>query len=119
MIRLFNLVSLSETYTLKYWTTTLFVSKNGSCSPYLPARVTQTAIVNSLEQSALQSCVRNLEIASEMYDEVTAFQRALPEMTKYDRYERRALSRRLRAIRTFVALQLIAAFGKTNPTLNS
>jgi hypothetical protein len=79
----------------------------------------QTAIVNSLEQSALQSCVRNLEIASEMYDEVTAFQRALPEMTKYDRYERRALSRRLRAIRTFVALQLIAAFGKTNPTLNS
>jgi hypothetical protein len=47
--------------------------------------------------------------APEMYDEVAAFQHALPEMTKYDRYERRALSRRLRAIRTFVASSILGA----------
>src|SRR5260370_6424147 len=35
--------------------------------------------------------------APEIYDEVAAFQQALPDMTRYDRYERRALSRRQRA----------------------
>jgi hypothetical protein len=40
-------------------------------------------------------------------DEATAFRHALPEITLYDRYERRALSRRQRAIRTFVASSIL------------
>jgi hypothetical protein len=38
--------------------------------------------------------------------------RALPELARYDRYERRALSRRRRAIRSFVATSILG----TRPT---
>jgi hypothetical protein len=47
--------------------------------------------------------------APEIYDEVAAFQQALPDMTRYDRYERRALSRRQRAIRNLVASSILGA----------
>ena len=38
---------------------------------------------------------------------VAAVVRALPELARYDRYERRALSRRRRAIRNFVATSIL------------
>lgn len=44
-----------------------------------------------------------------MRDEVSAFIRALPELGMLDRYERRALSRRRRAIVNFVACTIIRA----------
>jgi hypothetical protein len=40
-------------------------------------------------------------------DDFTAFQPALFKMTRYERYERRALSRRQRAIRRFVATSIL------------
>ena len=43
---------------------------------------------------------------------VAAVVRALPELARYDRYERRALSRRRRAIRNFVAKSILG----TRPT---
>jgi hypothetical protein len=43
-------------------------------------------------------------------NEVDAFQRALPELVSLDRYERRALSRRNRAIRMFQAIRIVAPF---------
>jgi hypothetical protein len=43
-------------------------------------------------------------------DEVDAFQHALPELLSLERYERRALSRRKRAIRMFEAISLVAPF---------
>ena len=43
----------------------------------------------------------------EIDDEACAFAHVLPEMTRYDRYERRALSRRKRAIRRFVATSIL------------
>jgi hypothetical protein len=42
-----------------------------------------------------------------MQDGPAAFQRALDEVARYGRYERRALSRRQRAIRTFVATSIL------------
>jgi hypothetical protein len=39
----------------------------------------------------------------EIEDDLNAFEQALAEMNRYDRYERRALSRRKQAIRRFVA----------------
>jgi hypothetical protein len=47
------------------------------------------------------------EVLGAMQDGPAAFQRALAEMAKYVRYERRALSRRQRAIRTFVATSIV------------
>jgi len=47
------------------------------------------------------------EVLGAMQDGPAAFQRALAEMARYDRYERRALSRRQRAIRTFVATSIM------------
>jgi hypothetical protein len=49
----------------------------------------------------------------EIEDDVSAFEHALPEMIRYDRYERRALSRRKRAIRNFVATSILGV----RPTL--
>lgn len=42
-------------------------------------------------------------------DDVEAFQRALPELVRMNRYEKRALSRRKRAIRMFGAISTFAA----------
>jgi hypothetical protein len=42
-------------------------------------------------------------------DEAEVFLRALPELTRLDRYEQRALSRRARAIRRFVAISALRA----------
>jgi hypothetical protein len=47
--------------------------------------------------------------APAMNDELAAFLQALPDLVKYDRYERRALSRRQRAIRTLVATSILGA----------
>jgi hypothetical protein len=47
------------------------------------------------------------ESSPEIDDDVTAFEHALAKMTRYDRYERRALSRRKRAIRRFVATSIL------------
>jgi hypothetical protein len=47
------------------------------------------------------------EVLGAMQDGPAAFRRALAEMAKYARYERRALSRRQRAIRTFVATSIV------------
>jgi len=47
------------------------------------------------------------EVLGVMQDGPAAFQRALAEMARYSRYERRALSRRQRAIRTFVATSIM------------
>lgn len=43
-------------------------------------------------------------------DEVGAFRRALPELVSFDRYERRAMSRRRRAIWMFDAISVAAPF---------
>jgi hypothetical protein len=43
----------------------------------------------------------------EIDDVACAFAHVLPEMTRYDRYERRALSRRKRAIRRLVATSIL------------
>jgi len=43
-------------------------------------------------------------------DEVDALQRALPELVSLERYERRAMSRRKRAIRMFEAISTFASF---------
>jgi hypothetical protein len=48
--------------------------------------------------------------ATEVRGEVDAFQHALPELVSLERYERRALSRRKRAIRMFEAISTVAAF---------
>jgi hypothetical protein len=40
-----------------------------------------------------------------MPDEVRAMLGALPDLCKFDRYERRAVSRRERAIRDFLAIK--------------
>jgi hypothetical protein len=50
--------------------------------------------------------------AMQMRDEVDAFQQALPELISLERYERRALSRRKRAIRMFQAIATFAAFSR-------
>jgi len=42
-------------------------------------------------------------------DEVSAFNSAFPELWRLDRYERRALSRRRRAIDNFVACTIVEA----------
>jgi len=47
------------------------------------------------------------EVLGAMQDGPAAFQRALAEMARYSRYECRALSRRQRAIRTFVATSIM------------
>jgi hypothetical protein len=47
------------------------------------------------------------EVLGAMQDGPAVFQRALAEMARYSRYERRALSRRQRAIRTFVATSIL------------
>lgn len=47
------------------------------------------------------------EVLGAMQDGPAAFRRALAEMARYARYERRALSRRQRAIRTFVATSIV------------
>ena len=49
------------------------------------------------------------EVLGVMQDGPAAFQRALAEMARYGRYERRALSRRQRAIRTFVATSIVGS----------
>jgi hypothetical protein len=43
----------------------------------------------------------------EIEDDLSALEHALPELSRYDRYERRALSRRKRAIRRFVATSIL------------
>lgn len=48
--------------------------------------------------------------ATQMRDEVDAFQHALPELVSLERYERRTLSRRKRAIRMCEAISIVAAF---------
>jgi hypothetical protein len=47
-------------------------------------------------------------------DEVNALQRALPELVSFERYERRAMSRRKRAIRMFEAISTLASFSLSN-----
>jgi hypothetical protein len=48
--------------------------------------------------------------ATQVRNEVDAFQHALPELVSLERYERRALSRRNRAIRMFEATSIVAPF---------
>jgi hypothetical protein len=52
-----------------------------------------------------------------LYDEFTAMQRALPELDRFTRYERRAWSRRKRAIRAFIDIKSSSAVG--NDAVNS
>jgi hypothetical protein len=48
--------------------------------------------------------------ARQVREEVDAFQHALPELVSLERYERRAMSRRKRAIRMFEAISIVAPF---------
>ena len=50
------------------------------------------------------------QVAAEERDEADALQRALPELASLERYERRAMSRRKRAIRMFEAISIVATF---------
>jgi len=48
--------------------------------------------------------------ATQVRDELDAFQHALPELVSLERYERRAMSRRKQAIRMFEAISTLASF---------
>jgi predicted nucleic acid-binding Zn-ribbon protein len=48
--------------------------------------------------------------SGEARDEVYELQRALPELVTLERYERRAMSRRKRAMRMFEAISIVAPF---------
>jgi hypothetical protein len=65
-------------------------------------------LVNSADAAAQR--LNEDERASPSQDEVGAFRRALPELVSFDRYERRAMSRRRRAIRMFDAISVAAPF---------
>jgi hypothetical protein len=65
-------------------------------------------LVNSADAAAQR--LNEDERAPPSQDEVGAFRRALPELVSLDRYERRALSRRNRAIRMFDAISIVVPF---------
>jgi len=48
-------------------------------------------------------------------DDMDALLRALPERVRLERYERRALSRRNRAIRRFEAISVVSVFLRGQP----
>jgi hypothetical protein len=67
-----------------------------------PVAASSEALAQVVMHAAAQD-----EVLGAMQDGPAAFQRALAEMARYGRYERRALSRRQRAIRTFVATSIV------------
>jgi hypothetical protein len=52
--------------------------------------------------------------ATQVRDELDAFQHALPELVSLERYERRAVSRRKQAIRMFEAISILSSFSPAN-----
>jgi hypothetical protein len=65
-------------------------------------------LVNSTDAAAQR--LNKGERAPPSQDQVGAFRRALPELVSLDHYERRAMSRRRRAIRMFDAISVAAPF---------
>jgi hypothetical protein len=60
-------------------------------------------------ESDTDQTVSQEEALAAVQDKVAELRRALSEMARYDRYERRAVSRRQRAIRTFVATSILGS----------
>jgi hypothetical protein len=76
-------------------------------SSIAPAGNDPVAASSEAQAHAVMDAAAQDEVTGAMQDGPAAFQRVLAEMTRYSRYERRALSRRQRAIRTFVATSIL------------
>jgi hypothetical protein len=76
-------------------------------SSIAPAGNDPVAASSEAQAQVVMDAATQDEVLGTMQDGPAAFQRALAEMARYGRYERRALSRRQRAIRTFVATSIV------------
>jgi hypothetical protein len=65
--------------------------------------------LKSLQKASISSQVVAFARMKQVQDEVEALLDCFPELVKLDRYERRALSRRRRAIRNFNADWMLTA----------
>jgi hypothetical protein len=76
-------------------------------SSIAPAGNDPVAASSEAQAHVVMDAAAQDEVLGAMQDGPAAFQRVLAEMARYSRYERRALSRRQRAIRTFVATSIV------------
>jgi hypothetical protein len=72
-----------------------------------PAGNDPVAVSSEAQAEVVMDAAAQDKALRAMQDGPAAFQRALDEAARYGRYERRALSRRQRAIRTFVATSIL------------
>ena len=76
-------------------------------SSIAPAGNDPVAVSSEAQAQVVMDAAAQDKVLGAMQDGPAAFQRALGELARHCRYERRALSRRQRAIRTFVATSIL------------